>query len=145
MHIGLHVKYPLFLPEYNVTCIFSTNFDKNSKIKFHKNPSNGSHVVPCGQRDGHTLKYEYFKIIPSKISDLGTMKWVGKLHHNVGSSGVSTLHRVSQNRDCDILELSVGRTITNVWVISSWTNNDMGKWWFSDHCGSVTGGLYAVR
>jgi len=28
-------------------------FEKYSKIKFHENPSSGSRVVPCGQRDGH--------------------------------------------------------------------------------------------
>jgi len=27
-------------------------FEKYSNIKFHENPSSGSRVVPCGQRDG---------------------------------------------------------------------------------------------
>jgi len=28
MHIGLHIKYPLFLPDFNETRIFSTDFRK---------------------------------------------------------------------------------------------------------------------
>jgi hypothetical protein len=35
MYIGLHVKYLLFLPDFNETLIFSTVFEKYSKIKFH--------------------------------------------------------------------------------------------------------------
>jgi hypothetical protein len=33
---GLHVKYPLFLPDVNERRIFSTNY---SHAKFHENPS----------------------------------------------------------------------------------------------------------
>jgi len=29
-----------------------TNFGKYSNIKFHKNPSSGSRIVPCGRTDG---------------------------------------------------------------------------------------------
>jgi len=29
-------------------------FKKYSNIKFNKNPSNGSRVVPCGETDGRT-------------------------------------------------------------------------------------------
>ena len=29
-------------------------FEKVSNIKFHQNPSSGSRVVPCGQKDGQT-------------------------------------------------------------------------------------------
>jgi len=31
---------------------FSTIFEKYSNIKFHKNPSSGSRVVPCGLKEG---------------------------------------------------------------------------------------------
>jgi len=39
MNIGFHVKYPLFLSDFNESWIFSTEFRKNLKIKFHENLS----------------------------------------------------------------------------------------------------------
>jgi len=51
MYIGLHVKYPLFLSDFNETLTFSTKFRKISNIKFHKNSSRGSRVIPCGRAD----------------------------------------------------------------------------------------------
>ena len=33
-------------------------FEKYSNIKFHENPSSGSRVVPCGQKDGQTDGHE---------------------------------------------------------------------------------------
>jgi len=32
MYIGLHVKHPLVLSDFNQTCIFSTDFRKNDQI-----------------------------------------------------------------------------------------------------------------
>jgi len=54
MYIGLHVKYPLFLTDFDEPRIFSTEFRKKknySNVKFYANPSSGSRVVPCGQTD----------------------------------------------------------------------------------------------
>ena len=48
---GLHVKHQLLLPDFKETWLFSTVFQKYSNIKFHRNPSGGSRVVPCGQKD----------------------------------------------------------------------------------------------
>jgi len=54
MYAALHVKYPLFLSDTNQTSILSTKFRKASDIKFHRNLSSGSRVVPCGDTDWHT-------------------------------------------------------------------------------------------
>jgi len=32
MYIGLHLKYPLLLSDFKETCIFSTDFRKNTQI-----------------------------------------------------------------------------------------------------------------
>jgi len=51
MDIGLHVRYLLFLSDFNETWIFMTDFQKYSSIKFHENLSSGSWVVPCRETD----------------------------------------------------------------------------------------------
>jgi hypothetical protein len=51
MYLGLHVKYLLFLSDFNKASIFLTNFRKISKITFHENPCRGSRVVACGRTD----------------------------------------------------------------------------------------------
>jgi len=52
-YLGLRVKYPLFLSEFNKTCLSQHIFKKYSNVKFHNNPSSGSRVVPYGRTDGH--------------------------------------------------------------------------------------------
>jgi len=55
MYIGVHVKYPLFMSDFNETPIFSKDFRKISKnIKVRKSQSSGSRVIPFGQTDGET-------------------------------------------------------------------------------------------
>jgi hypothetical protein len=41
-----------FLSDFSQTWIFSSNFKKNSNIKFHENPSSGNRVGSCGKMDG---------------------------------------------------------------------------------------------
>jgi len=53
MYVGLHVKHPLFLSDFNRTWNFSKYFRIYSNIKFHENPSSGSRVFSCGQTDRH--------------------------------------------------------------------------------------------
>jgi len=53
MYIGLHVKIPVFLSDFNEVSIFSTQFPKSSNIKFHEIPSSGIRVVPCGRTARH--------------------------------------------------------------------------------------------
>jgi hypothetical protein len=48
----LHVKYPLFLSDFNKTSAFFRQIFKESRnTKFNQNPSSGSRVVPCGRTD----------------------------------------------------------------------------------------------
>jgi len=51
MYIGLHVKYQLFLSDFNWTWNFSTHFEKCSNIKLYENLSSGCWVIPWGQTD----------------------------------------------------------------------------------------------
>jgi hypothetical protein len=52
-YIGLNLKWPLFLQDFNKTLIFLT-FKKNTHIiKFHESPSSGSRLVACGRTDRH--------------------------------------------------------------------------------------------
>jgi hypothetical protein len=53
MCIDLHVKYVLFLSDFNET---RQCFEKYSNIKFHENSSGGNQGVPCGQADGETTE-----------------------------------------------------------------------------------------
>jgi hypothetical protein len=49
-----NVKYPLFLSDFNETCIFTPKyFRKILKYQISWNPSSGSRVVPDGRTDGH--------------------------------------------------------------------------------------------
>jgi hypothetical protein len=52
MYICLRVNYPSFLSHFKETRIFS-KYSKNTKMKYHENPSSGSRVVPWGQTDKH--------------------------------------------------------------------------------------------
>jgi len=53
MCIGLHVKHPLFLSDFNATWIFSTYFRKIFQC-LHEYPSSGSRALPCGRTDRQT-------------------------------------------------------------------------------------------
>jgi hypothetical protein len=55
MYIGIHVKYPLFLSDFNGTWNFSSDFLKIPDIKFYEEPSSGSRVAPYGRTDMTTL------------------------------------------------------------------------------------------
>jgi hypothetical protein len=54
MKIGLHVKYPLFLLDFNELEFPWQIFEKYSNIKLHENSSSGSWVFTCGPTDRQT-------------------------------------------------------------------------------------------
>jgi len=58
VYIDLHVRYFLFFSIFSRTWIFSADFRKYSNIKFNKNLSCGSPVIPCGQTDGQTETHD---------------------------------------------------------------------------------------
>jgi hypothetical protein len=50
MCIGLHVKHPLLLSDFNDSLTFSTDYSKILHIKLHENPYGDSRVFPWGLR-----------------------------------------------------------------------------------------------
>ena len=79
IYIGLHVKYPLFLSDFNATWIFSTGFSKNTQISnFMKIRLVGNESFDADRQTGHTWRvYQSLfafmltrlKIIQKNISD----------------------------------------------------------------------------
>jgi hypothetical protein len=61
MYMGLHVKYPLFLSDFN-DLEFCRDFRKCSNTKFHEIPSTGNPVDPCGRVEKQT-KTDMTKLI----------------------------------------------------------------------------------
>jgi len=51
-NVYLHVQYPLLLSDLMKLELSRLIFEKYSNIKFHKNLSSSSRVVPCGRTDG---------------------------------------------------------------------------------------------
>jgi len=49
--LSLHVRYPIFLPDFNEIWIFSTDLHKVPSIRFHGNTSSESRADACGQAD----------------------------------------------------------------------------------------------
>jgi hypothetical protein len=81
--IGLHVKNPLFLSDFNETWIFSQVFKKSWNIKFLITPYNGMRVVPCRRTDRRTdmtkliVAFRNFanartKLFPPKVTPMDT-------------------------------------------------------------------------
>jgi len=53
MYTGLHVKYPLFLSEFNETWILSTVFRKILSYQILRKSVQKNRIVPCGWTEGH--------------------------------------------------------------------------------------------
>ena len=68
IYIGTHVKYPLFLSDFNEILIFSTEFRKKySDVKFHENSSSGSRICSIWtDRQDLTVAFPNFTHVPEK-------------------------------------------------------------------------------
>jgi len=66
-YIGLHVKYPLFLSDFNETWNFLSEFRKIHNIKFHKNPSSGSVLFHADGRTDVTKFFRNFANAPKNV------------------------------------------------------------------------------
>jgi len=63
MHTGLHVKYPLFLSDFNKNCIFSTDFRKILKHQISLIHPGGAELFHAdGRPDGKTWR-SYWSLI----------------------------------------------------------------------------------
>jgi hypothetical protein len=63
MFVGLRCKAAVILVRFYWNLIFLDRFSKSAHIKFNKNPSRGSRVVPYGQTDGrdeHNGRFSQF-------------------------------------------------------------------------------------
>jgi hypothetical protein len=69
MYMGVRVKWPLFLLDYYNQTWKSLNrlSKKSSNIKFHENPSSGSHLFPA---DGRTDTTKLFAVLPTPLTTL---------------------------------------------------------------------------
>jgi hypothetical protein len=56
MYIGLHVKCPSFLSDFNQLEFSQKIFEIYSNMKFHENPNSGVRIVTCGRTDRRTEK-----------------------------------------------------------------------------------------
>jgi len=54
MYVGLHVKFPFILSDFNQKLISQQNFEEYLNIKFHDNPSGRTDERTERQIDGRT-------------------------------------------------------------------------------------------
>jgi hypothetical protein len=105
MYTGFHVKYPLFLSEFNKTQIFSTYFQKNRKYKISLKPVQWE--PDCSMRtDGRThrsmtkltVAFRHFANAPKKrfihvcVIDMGT-RTMGIRTMGIRTSGRTYRHK----------------------------------------------------
>ena len=85
MYIGLQVKHLLFLSEFSGTfSLLERFFEKSSNIKFHKSPSSGRRVVPCGRTDRHD-EVSLFTILRTRLVTKRITILLTRDHHSAPS------------------------------------------------------------
>jgi len=80
MYIGLYVKYPLFLSDFNVSWIFWTYFRKKKRNIFRENPSSGRKVFRR-KRTGRRIDMSKLVITFEIWRNHLTMAWNKKKTH----------------------------------------------------------------
>jgi len=72
MYSTLHVQYPLSYSIFMNFEFIPQIFENSSKMKFHKNTSNGTRVVPCGQTDEQTRRscYSFSVILRTRLNSV---------------------------------------------------------------------------
>jgi hypothetical protein len=79
MSTGLHVKYPVFLSDFNQKKIFRQIFEEYSDIKLHENPPSGCRVFPSEQvdrrTDGQTNRHYEAHSHYSQVSEWASKVW----------------------------------------------------------------------
>jgi hypothetical protein len=73
MYIGLHVKQPLFLSDFNESWIFSIDFLKTLNVKFHENRSNVRRALLADKRTDVTkliIAFRNFVNAPNKVTKI---------------------------------------------------------------------------
>jgi len=96
MYIGLHVKYPLVLSDFNITWIIPTYFRKSSNMKFHENPSSRRRIAPWRwdrQTDRQdmtilTIAFRNFANAPKNVTEVPVIFW----HLHSALPGMGTAH-----------------------------------------------------
>ena len=74
MYIGIHVKYTLFLSDFNQNLIFKVDFSQNTHYtKFSDNLSSGSHAV--------LQKFRQTAVTTHSVVVLGNFEKAPKTNH----------------------------------------------------------------
>ena len=78
-----HVKYRLFLSDFNETWIFCTQFRKKySSIKFRENPASGTEDVACGRTDMTKIIVAFYNLVNEpKMAPLSKCPFVQRGGH----------------------------------------------------------------
>jgi len=135
MSTCLHVRYPLFLTDFNESWIFMADIrKKNPNMKFHQNSSSGSRVVPRERADRHyeSLMWVTFSNFakahdcrtetcsvcnyPIYHAALRTANYRHQRESCIISRSVNAWHRFSSERGTEKASLSSVRSDNFLWT-----------------------------